>query len=168
MHDKFGQPPFLFCPNVAFLRDLAISDSSRVCPGHDHNILTAGPPYGRASGCEEATITLATISLNLVQMVVTTASATSRTARYYESDGRFNSSDNQMRVILKNGSANSRSRAFFRSASNTAHSKQFGDHQLQDISFLQLPPKELREQEYVLSALMANSRYAPFLNFVYA
>jgi hypothetical protein len=117
----------------------------------------------RVKGCE-----VATIQTTLCEMVVTTASATSRTARHYESDGRVNSSDNQMRIFPGNGSANSRSRTFFKSASNTAHSKQFGDHQLQDINFLQLPPKELREQEYILSALMANSRYAPFLNFLSA
>jgi hypothetical protein len=61
-----------------------------------------------------------------------------------------------MRGFPENGGASSRSKAFFSFASKASHSKQtVAPH---DINFLQLPPKELREEEYILSALMANSR----------
>ena len=41
------------------------------------------------------------------------------------------------------------------------------EHTGEDISFRQhLPPIELREEEYILSALMANSRYEHALNML--
>ncbi len=95
-------------------------------------------------------------------MVGKFARGASRSLRFPEEDvpleldpRRISLGDRKVPKFSENGAESSRSRAFFSFGSKSSRS----EHNRDDIGFLQhLPPKELREEEYVLSALMANSR----------
>ena len=90
------------------------------------------------------------------------STAASRSIRHHEIDAGIDSTRqgliDRVRKFSETVDENSRSKTFFSFGSKTTRSEKTGGP-LDDICFLQyLPPKELREEEYVLSALMANSR----------
>ena len=80
----------------------------------------------------------------------------------HEINGRIGPDSKRIGLKLQNNSEigfeKVRTWSFINRGSKTSRSEHTGDPR-DDINFLQyLPPKELREDEYVLSALMANSR----------
>ena len=86
--------------------------------------------------------------------------AASITSRYRDSEGRIESEHIKFgeRKVRKFSENSAKSRVFF--SFGTSRPGQNDDpRDDNNLSFFQhLPPKELREEEYILSALMANSR----------